>query len=452
MVSVRKTVPAALLLLLLIATIHGCGNSMTRLARPAPPVRPDLGPPSPLRMEFKTRLQACNGDWSKTVKLMKDFTGRGPGAFALLLHVYYAESKPQPNDEWLRSMVEHLQAEDPFVRGRAAAAIIELGPLVRPRLEKALADTPLSNRLWLEAMVVRWETERIPDIGRSRSHFSIGFISVKDPNSLDLMAERVHYILKQGRPKSKRQQFVLRMLMALGRSGDDRYSDLLMPLLEHPDVRVAVTVVRGLGAGRNLRYIPPLLLKALESPRIEIAKTAIGYSTSLWGRKRVKAVRAALVRHFQGDNEELKFKAAFALMHDRGDPEATAYILSQTQSPDRKRARYAIGRIGDSCNSGKPLYPELLDALVPYLKSDDAKLRRAAAVALCTYTGQQMVWLVVPSLNDPDSTVSSGVFSKLRHHRHKQLVISSLWAYRHGMPEGPLRWKIDELLKALNAK
>lgn len=452
MVGVRKTVPAALLLLLLIATVHGRGNTkggMARVASPAPPVTLDLGPPSPLRMEFKTKLQECNGDRSKTFKLMKDFTARGPEALAMLLDAYHPESKPQPNDESLRSMVEQLQAEDPYVRRRAAAAISELGPLVRPRLEKALADTSLSSRPWLEAMVARWETERIPDTWRSKDPFSIVLIRVKDPNSLDFLAKRVHYMLTQG---GQRGQLVLHMLMALGRSGDDRYSELLMPLLEHPDVTVAVTVVRGLGAGRNNRYIPPLLLKALESPRIEIAKKAIGFSCNLWGRKRVKEVRAALVRHFQGDNEELKFQASFALMHDRGDPEATAYILSQTQSPDRQRARRAIGWIGDSCNSGKPLYPELLDALTPYLKSDDVELRRCAAEALCTYAGQQMVWLVVPSLNDPDSVVSSRVFSKLRHHPHKQLVISALWAYRHGSPESPLRCKIDELLNALNAQ
>jgi HEAT repeat protein len=143
----------------------------------------------------------------------------------------------------------------------------------------------------------------------------------------------------------------------------------------------------------------------LESDRPEVVREAMRWSPNCWDKERKPEVHARLRTIFEGKNEDLKLRACFSLMHDFKDKEAIAYLLKETRSENRGRALLAVGWIGDSCNSRTPVYPELLEALEPYLTSDDDRMRRHAVWAIGTYQGEAAIRHLIAALADANGAV-----------------------------------------------
>jgi HEAT repeat protein len=112
-----------------------------------------------------------------------------------------------------------------------------------------------------------------------------------------------------------------------------------------------------------------------------------------------------LLKIFTGSDEENKFQACFALMHQFQHQPAIDYLLQQTASPDRERACRATLWIGDVCNWGQPAYPALLEALDPLLVSKDQELRRTAVDALTIYAGPAVTDRLLDALADEDREI-----------------------------------------------
>ena len=133
-----------------------------------------------------------------------------------------------------------------------------------------------------------------------------------------------------------------------------------------------------------------LMIEALDSDFPALVKEALAARQNAATTNKREIVYQRLLKIFNGPDEENKFQACFALMHQCKHQAAIEYLLQQTASPDRERACRATLWIGDTCNWGQPAYPALLEALDPLLISEDQELRRTAVDALTTYAGPEI--------------------------------------------------------------
>ncbi|MDK1032654.1 MAG: HEAT repeat domain-containing protein, partial [Planctomycetia bacterium] len=116
---------------------------------------------------------------------------------------------------------------------------------------------------------------------------------------------------------------------------------------------------------------------------------------------------------------------------------------------DPYRVRRSIGRIGDSCNSGKPAYPELLETLVPLLKSEDSGTGRAAADALRTYAGEEVVKNLIPLLGDQQNIIVTEASRNLLRQRDKAMLRRLLGEAAKINQSAVVRMQAAQLLKKL---
>jgi len=291
--------------------------------------------------------------------------------------------------------------------------------------------------------------------GTRRSHILNELMPLYEKTgTLNTVAERVLTALEADAPDPKYDRDVEYMIRALAKSGDDRYSKLLMPLLDHPEPRIATLVVKAMGQGSDHHYFPPLLLKALKSKRPEVVAQAIKCAPDCYDEKREPELQKLLRKIFEGENEPLKFEACFALMHEFNDQEAIAYILDQTQSEDPERARRAIAWLGDSCNARRrPVYPELLKKVVPYLSSEDPWLRREAVDTLAIYQGEVVVRYLIAALGDTDKAVRSDArIGLVSDQRDREMVRRLLHKALVTTEERVVRNRIVEVLRAIEKR
>ena len=260
------------------------------------------------------------------------------------------------------------------------------------------------------------------DVGIYADAFSVYLIGITDKAMLSELAQRTRLILET-EPKPKGQRKLLsHCLSAIAKSGNDQITDQLTPLLKHEDEEIAVWVTRTVGSHSGNRYFPRMLLEALKSDRERVVDTALSWTPNCWDRNKSSEVKRLVTAVFGGDNQRLKFHACFPMMHSYGDRRAIDYLLSQTKSPDKARAGRAISWIGDSCNSGKKVFPKLLEHLVPLLTSKDKALRRRAADALGTYQGPEVVDALLPLLGDQEDIIQRETSRNLLDQRDKTML------------------------------
>ncbi len=236
---------------------------------------------------------------------------------------------------------------------------------------------------------------------------------------------------------------------ACAKTGDDNIVNKLLPLLNHPDISFAVNVVDGVGNGLSRNYFPEFLLIALNSDREQIVSEAIPDVISCYDMTKIQTVKSRLDEILNGDNETLKLKVCFPLMYRWGDQNAMTYLFSQAHSNDKTRAIRAISWIGDSQNSGKSEYPELLESLVPLLKSENNQIRRAASDALGTYSGENVIRNLIPMLIDKEKIITIEALNSLFDQRDKDLVQRLLAEALERTTDEALISKIHELQNAI---
>ena len=132
---------------------------------------------------------------------------------------------------------------------------------------------------------------------------------------------------------------------------------------------------------------------------------ALDNATECASTNKRDTVYQRLLKIFNGPNEENKFQACFALMHQFKHQPAIDFLLQQTASPDRERAYTATRWIGDTCNWGRTAYPALLEALDPLLASEDQKLRLTAVDTITIYAGPEVTDRLLDALADEDREI-----------------------------------------------
>jgi hypothetical protein len=110
------------------------------------------------------------------------------------------------------------------------------------------------------------------------------------------------------------------------------------------------------------------------------------------------------------------------LMRSYKLPEASAHILAQAGGEDADRRHQALSVLVCDQPQRKPPDEKLLAALGPLLKHDDPNTRRMAAVALVSYSGEQVVRLVLPLLGDQEQYVANEVSQQLLGQRDRKML------------------------------
>ncbi|MDK1031923.1 MAG: HEAT repeat domain-containing protein, partial [Planctomycetia bacterium] len=316
-----------------------------------------------------------------------------------------SSSQPPVSAEVIKNLIAELGDDDYRVREAATKKLVETGRDFKESvLEAARSDDP-EVRFRANRIIESWKTVMQEDVATYVGSFRIYAKGIKDKERVALLARRTLAALKKGMPDRSRRQILTTCLRTIVKSQLDEQCNILRPLLKRKDVPVALFVTGVFGSSRPNVFFPSLLLDALQSEHEAVVREIVRWTPNCWDNARRGEVKRLLQKIFKGDNEALKSKVSFTLMHTYGDKEAVKYLLKQTQNKDRARAVRAIGWLGDACNTGKPAYPELLKNLVPFLNKDD-NLRRVAASALGTYAGEEVVKNLIPLLGDKQNMIA----------------------------------------------
>ncbi|MBN1670591.1 MAG: HEAT repeat domain-containing protein [Kiritimatiellae bacterium] len=347
----------------------------------------------------------------------------GPDAVTALFDRLFPETAPRApvpelGREQAARLVAQLGAPEYKQRESATHELARTGRRHAELVKQAAQSPDPEVRLRAKSILAAWDqTAKMPRPKDPRFYEdALGryFDRLKDPEAWLRVAERTRLALQQKGKLDKGQRRILSLsLAAVGKIRKDQYSDVFTPLLDDPREWIAVWVVRTIGAHSGNDYFPALLLKALRSEREAVVVAALTWTPKCQDKDRADEVKRLVSTLFETGNETLKLHAAFTLMQSYGNKHGTAYILSQTRNPDVNLARKAVYWIGDACNSAKPAYPELLEHLLPLLKSEDFTMKRAAAYALGTYQGEPVIGHLIPLLADEEATLRAEVRMKL---------------------------------------
>jgi hypothetical protein len=409
------------------------------------------------RLLLVTTIRNNFSNTQELKKLLKSFLDEDPNNLELLLDTVLPESitvqQIQPNA--ISDLIEQLSSDNyPEVK-KAILELYLLGPIAESQVKKKYenCENPLEG-IFLQGIISRWEMAKLKDPERSQIQniLSEYIKGITDVTRILSLQKRALQFLNAIKPNSNQWSILDAIFRVSAKTGDDKVVNQLAPLLDHPDTSIAVHVVREVGFGRDNRFFPNLLLVALQSNKEQIVDEAIKKTPNCWDGSKSKAVRESLEKIFNGENESLKFNACFPLMHGYGDQKAIAYLLSQTISDNKVRAVRAISWIGDACNAYKKEYSELLECLVPLLKSEDNEIRRAASDALGTYSGENVIRNLIRMLTDKEKIISVEALNNLFGQKDKDLVLRLLAEALEKTTDEALISKIHELQNAISTQ
>lgn len=393
---------------------------------------------------------AAEGDQFRTERLHE--LGL-PGLCALLDRLLPDTADPGRANESrgrVARLVQQLGDEAYAARQSAAEEVFRLGPVVKPVLLEAVrsADAEIS---WRATRILRrWEAENNRDGSKHAAAFAAYVRAIDDQPRLEELARRAKIALVAGMPDDSRRELLLHCMSAVARSGEDRYCNVLEPLLRHEDVRVAVLVTETLGSESGDRYCPAVVVRALEADRPEVVAAAIKCVSNCQDASRRGEVERLLIAVFRGDNQQLKFLASLPLLQDFTYREAVDYLLGQVRSGDEEHREAALGLIGDSRNFGVPVSPEILAALRPMLRADSDRTRLTALRTLSIYAGEEVVKSLIPLLDDPNASLATEVGYRLQHQTDKAMLRRLLDSAAKNDPNEKIRRRAAAIVETLD--
>ena len=414
--------------------------------------------------QLRAELRDCAGSNARISAVIRSVIDEDLSGWDLVLDVLYPQSigEDEISESRISEVLGRLGSHDYAICREAVSELYNLGPQAKVVLDKMRTPLDPVERIWLKGVIACWEDEKIPNLSQCLWSLEQIIKEEKNKNAMDLLAARALQAIQNNdtgltdprRVGYRYPQSATKVIIGmLARAGDDKYSEMFLPVLDHPDIGTAAQVVQAFGRGRDNRYFPPILLEALRHHRPEIVDVAIRSTPNCWDRRRSSEVGRLLREIFNGSNEELKFHACFPLMHSGyAKKEAIEYLLEQTQSSDIKRMQRAISWLGDSCNSRKKPWPGLMENLVPYLESEDQGTRRRAADALGTYAGREIVRVLIPMLADEEEIIVNETRVNLLGQVDKEMLRSELKMALETCTNEILRERIVGLLDSMNEK
>ncbi|MFZ5828812.1 MAG: HEAT repeat domain-containing protein [Planctomycetota bacterium] len=309
----------------------------------------------------------------------------------------------------IRQWIDRLGDDRFAVRETASRQLAELGTGASPFLVRA-AQSKDPETAWRAACILRqWDSGKYLDRTASIGVFQIYCSSLRDEAMLRELARRTAMALGAGVYTDSRHTILSRAAVALVQSGNDQYTEPLVPLLKHADLDVAMLVANAAaeGAVQSSRgKCPRLLIESLRSPRTEVVQSALNHSYAFHVLKRDTEFQEALMNVFRTATPSLKIAVAGPLTQVFGVAEARRYLLSQLTVDYSDQCMAALSLVACQEHPGIEPDDELLGALRPLLKSRDASIRTSAAYTLATYGGEKVVRSLMPLLGQEDMDVS----------------------------------------------
>ncbi len=382
------------------------------------------------------------------------------GLSALLDHLLPRTKRLSMSRKDVLVLIRKLGDSKWKTRKLATRQLIEYGRPFKALIRKATHDNDLEVRLRAEHVLSTWEKAGHKSLEPYAKAFEVYLSGMTDKECLLELARRTCFVLQKGKTREDERKLLGHCLAVFTRLNDDTYWDILTPILDNEDDDSVAWVINHLGGSCSRRYrrFPPLLIKALASNREAVVAEALSWVPDCpfmqeWRRPSdPERIKSFVTKIFEGKNERLKFKACFPMMHTYRDPRAIEYLLSQVRSADKTRARTAIAWIGDSCNFGHRASPRLIKTLAPLLRLKDKDLRRAAAEALGTYSGTEVVRNLIPLLADKEAIIASGVAHALLEQKDKDMLKRLLRDAQKNATNALVRDKSRGLLEKLGSR
>lgn len=435
---------------------RGCTNTI-RVHPRHPRLISLLGLSAPLRLcvsifcslFFGLVSDSAEIDAVKVALLVDGMASKGSGYDATELHAFGADglaavldyflpetavvkppTDPGPPPEEVRRLIVLLDADDSRVRDRATEDLSAKARTQRKLIEEAAASDSLEVRMRAERVLSSWESRPAARLGAYLSGFWAYLEKIHDAERLEILAKRTVKAIEPEMPEGDRLHLLRLCIAGVAHGRDETSCDLLRPLVKHADPKVAALVTETVGAYKIERtFVPQLMIDALQDERSTVVEASLRFILGSDDPKRRESLRSALRQLLEKGEEPLKFQACLPLMRDYNDADAWLYVLEQANGGDSNRLRTAINWIADTKNSGQPPAAKLTENLRFLAASDNAETRRAAALALAAFAGEDTVrWLFV-LFGDQESSVSrqaeASLLAQPDHHLVRRLLNES---------------------------
>lgn len=318
-----------------------------------------------------------------------------------------APPPPGPPAEDILKLIAELDHDDFLVRERATADLTQRGRGRRELIEQAAASDLAETALRAQRILATWESRPQARLSAYLSGFWAYVEKIEDSSRLELLARRTLKAFEQGMPQGDRLHLLRLCLAGVAHGRHAGSCDLLRPLIQNPDARIAILTTETIGSYKtDPRFFPTLLVDGLRSKQISVVETALRFASGCQDEQRQAGLRQSLRQIFATGNEPLKFQSCLPLLRDFHDPAAWLYVLEQTQSQDANRARTAYNWVGDTSARGLSASAALVEQLTPLLRSQHADLRRVTAQALGAYSHEKIAASLAPLLADHDDGVA----------------------------------------------
>jgi hypothetical protein len=366
-----------------------------------------------------------------------------------------AEAPPAAADPPADEVLRRLRAldDEEFATREAATAWL----IAHARPQRALVAAwgqcdVLERRLRVERVLASWEVRPVERASAYLTGLWAYLEQVHDPPRLALLSRRTRRALEQGLPEGDQLHLLRLCLAGVAHGQHEAACDVLRPLVEHPDVRVATLVVETVGAyKRQPQFVPRLVVDALGSPRPAVVEAALRFLVGSGDTPHREALYAALKALLRHPDESLRFQACLPLIRDFHDAQAWSDVIAQTASADAGRVRTAWNWIGDTRPGGQAPSAELLQVFDRFLADGTPAQRRAAAQALGAYAGPAVVQRLVQLLADREDAIAQHAQTRLRalaQERSVQVQLAHL-AREHSDPR--VRQRLEALVPPSSA-
>lgn len=210
---------------------------------------------------------------------------------------------------------------------------------------------------------------------------------------------------------------------------EETYLNDCLKLIDEVTERDALILLEFVNFGKPNSYYPQLFLDLLDHENAAIVSHIIEVSSNCWDEYMCPKVKSKLLQIFHGNDDSLKFKAAFALMHDYEYPLAYEYLMHEVDLNRHDRRYTAISWLGDASNYGHPMSDTLNLVLRKYLYSSDKTIQRATLETYLTYNSPNVIVALIPFVDYELEFVSKNIVKKILTYEDRAFTIEKLQFY-----------------------
>ena len=288
--------------------------------------------------------------------------------------------------EGMQLIIKGLGSDDHRVRGTAASALLEYGSpaadSAKPALMKALTEADASDKPQIAwALATLHEGAAFDQV---LGEYRLGHLSkvqrldqspVFDPEVLASMVSLDKLAALAGDESESVRQLVATVL---SRTGDAKWTDVLIKLVQDKSVDVGREAAVGLGKIANEAAVGPLLTALEKADKDSRAKFLEALRDGVGAKGLILALRS--VSHQSTEREKFQTKQLFDMMRDLEDPRGAdmlvTYINSNPKPHWKTEAALRLAEIGDVRAASTLGWRLQQDPLKIYNVADDPELRQ----------------------------------------------------------------------------